>query len=382
MSSATLCSKYVDLDLYNFWCLKLCCNQGVIDESVLRKIMDHLYNQTLDEQIEKHTNFKDKHFKKIIQADFNHFVFPDKICKNTGTNRRRKGSGSDSDSGGRKSSHNANVNANDDVLQDISVHCDVAHANADADSENNLFDPILKPQFIHAVVSAANVPDSDFVHLISENGIQTSQILDLDDTDDNLDDSYSTCTRVFSDELVEDSYDSVLQDHSVLQGNISNSISDSIQSIQTISEISQIVHEIGKKNKAKTVKKVKTVKEVNEQNVGVKEVEGVGEVKKVKKVKKVKEQNVVVNSEVVVECVGEVEVEGVGVNVGVKKVKKVKKVKEQNVGVNNEVEVEVEVEVEGVKEMKKVKKVKKVKEQNVGVKEVEGVKVEVEGSLA
>jgi hypothetical protein len=206
MSSAPLSPKFIELDLFNFWSLKLCCNHGVIDESVLRIIIDHLSNQSIDEQIDKHTNFKDKNFKKIIQAEYNRFVFPEKKFT-------------------KKSKSNGSGN---DVLQVISgdgPH-DLDGGGGGGPSHNNLSDndPILKPQFIQAVVSAANVTDSTFTHLIAENGIthtthphndKIDDDLDLDDEDNHS--RISSSETVFSNELVEEDYDSGLLSHSTQQ---------------------------------------------------------------------------------------------------------------------------------------------------------------------
>jgi hypothetical protein len=219
MSSA-LSPKFVELDLFNFWALKLCCNHGVIDESVLRAIMDHLSNMPIDEQIEKHSNFKDRKFKKIILDDYNRFVFPDKIFakskssakSNVSAKSKVSGEG-EGGGGGGEAALLTTLSENEEMVVEVGVDS----------ADNNLFDidPILKPQFIHAVVSAANVTDSDFAHIIAinhsdmgnqvvnEDSIHSHNDDDDDDDDDDDNDEEEEDGHsgpVFSNELVEDSY--------------------------------------------------------------------------------------------------------------------------------------------------------------------------------
>jgi hypothetical protein len=73
--SNKLSNKESEMNVFLYWCLKECCNNGIIDEGVLKSVTDYLLHQSLNAQCDFHSNFKEN--LKVIRLDFQRTVFPD-----------------------------------------------------------------------------------------------------------------------------------------------------------------------------------------------------------------------------------------------------------------------------------------------------------------
>jgi len=299
--------------------------------------MDHLSNMPIDEQIEKHSNFKDRKFKKIILDDYNRFVFPDKNFAKSKSTAKSKVSvksnvSAKSKVSGEGEGEGEGVEAA--LLTTLSENEEMVEVGVDS-ADNNLFDidPILKPQFIHAVVSAANVTDSDFAHIIALNHMDMENQVhhdadytnshhdDDDDDDEEEEDGHSG--PVFSNELVEDSY--IIHDDSVNNEKQVKEPKEKLGKEKVVKE--KLVKENAVKEKVVKEKPVKVPKEkvVKEKVVKVPKEKVVKE--KVVKEKVVKEKVVKVPKEKVVKVPKEKVVKEKPVKVPKEKVVKEKPVR-------------------------------------------------------
>ena len=188
--SASLSSKQMDMNVFTYWSLKQCFENGIITFDTLKSIIDYLSNLSVDAQITHHDLFKTS--IKNIRMDYNRFLFPDK--KGMGGIGGGGGGG-----GGKKKTVKSNTDL--DLLVDIEIPVvvsdsplkildnsvintpdtpevfiihdededddDIENYNEDEDIEDDI-DLFANPNFANSVVCAANIPDSVFVNILVE----------------------------------------------------------------------------------------------------------------------------------------------------------------------------------------------------------------------
>ena len=184
-----LSNKESEMNVFLYWCLKECCNNGIIDEGVLKSVTDYLLHQSLNAQCDFHSNFKEN--LKVIRLDFQRTVFPDSSSGSGGAAaaagkknkvvaaKKRKSKNTDS-----VENTNTDVDAVADTDTNIvktkkvykprkskkktetekEVSPTVLSVNGDGSSGSNGAD------FVQTAIVAASVSDREFIAMLAEQG--------------------------------------------------------------------------------------------------------------------------------------------------------------------------------------------------------------------
>lgn len=163
-----LSNKESEMNVFLYWCLKECCNNGVIDENVLKSVMDYILRQPLNAQCDFHSNFKEN--LKIIRLDFQRTVFPD--------------SSSGSGGGGGKNKVVAVKKRKSKKAESVeNTELDAAQEDTDTKKPKKVQKQRKSKKktdadadFVQTAITAASVSDKDFIHILAEQGTRCESI--------------------------------------------------------------------------------------------------------------------------------------------------------------------------------------------------------------
>jgi len=165
-----LSNKETEMDVFVYWCLKECYNNGVIEEHILKSVMEYLHQLPLNVQCDFHSNFKEN--LKVIRLDFQRTVFPD-------TSVGGGGGGKNKDVSVKKKKTKKVESIENEDADNTKKPPKVQKQRKTKKTKEECPTVILdnNTSFVQTAIVAASVSDKDFIHILSEQGPKCESIL-------------------------------------------------------------------------------------------------------------------------------------------------------------------------------------------------------------